>query len=267
MTDPAMQEAAPARWYDANWLRAFIGAKAMVAQVAPQRLDEFIHAFDVLRTPADFKPLLLAELFTGADLAALRQTVKAIPQSRFEFHEMETFGRLVVHDDPAMSALQASFVDRVSDWVGEAVEPSYNFLSFYTRMGVCNPHIDAPSAKWTLDVCLDQSEVWPIHFSRVIPWPDPAQPRPADWAEALKRDPELGFETALLEPGDAVLFGGSSAWHYRDPLPAGGRRQFCDLLFMHFIPAGAGDLVRASTWAGRFGIPELAELPGISTAY
>ncbi|WP_423141459.1 hypothetical protein ACOYW6_11540 [Parablastomonas sp. CN1-191] len=271
MTDGAQVEqagnAAPARWYDADWLRAWHEARSIVARVCPGRLDEFVHAFDVLRTPADFRPLRLPGLFGAEELAALRRSIRGIPQAAFEMHEAATFGRFVVHDHPEMTALQRTFVDRVGEWVGEPVEISYNFLSFYTRMGVCRPHIDAPSAKWTLDICIDQSDVWPIHFSKVVPWPDPHAPRAADWADAIKRDPALDFQTALLSPGDAVLFGGSSAWHYRDPLPGGDRRQFCDLLFMHFVPVGTVPLLRAGDWPELFGIPELQDVPGLDTAY
>jgi hypothetical protein len=63
--------------------------------------------------------------------------------------------------------MQRELVARVSDLVGEEVEPSYNFLSLYTRMGIFEPHLDAPSAKWTLDICIDQSEPWPIYFSQI----------------------------------------------------------------------------------------------------
>ena len=31
--------------------------------------------------------------------------------------------------------------------------------------------MDAPDAKWTLDLCNEQSDAWPIHFSRIMPWP------------------------------------------------------------------------------------------------
>jgi hypothetical protein len=130
-------------------------------------------------------------------------------------------------------------------------------------MGNCDLHLDAPLAKWTLDVCVDQSHVWPIHFSQVVPWPEFAPER----ALVRKSDSGLQFTAAALHPGDAVLFSGSSQWHYRDALrdavqqtaganPAG--RTFCDLLFFHFIPKGTLRLINPNEWADLFGIAELA---------
>ncbi len=34
------------------------------------------------------------------------------------------------------------------------------------------PHMDAPDAMWTLDICLEQSEPWPISFSQPVDWPE-----------------------------------------------------------------------------------------------
>jgi hypothetical protein len=38
------------------------------------------------------------------------------------------------------------------------------------------------------------------------------------------------------------------------------KKQFCSLLFFHFIPKGAAELVRPKNWARLFGIPELSGL-------
>ena len=60
-------------------------------------------------------------------------------------------------------------MDLVSGLVGEAVEASYNFLSLYAGAASCAVHMDAPSAKWTLDICIDQSRLWTIEVSDVVP--------------------------------------------------------------------------------------------------
>ncbi|MBA3948835.1 MAG: hypothetical protein H0X44_02695 [Acidobacteria bacterium] len=126
--------------------------------------------------------------------------------------------------------------------------------------------MDAPDAKWTLDLCVAQSAPWPIHFSQVVPWPEDEAP-PADdsraWVESVKSSPSLRFQPVVLEPGEAVIFSGSSQWHYRDRMPPGNGRQFCDLLFFHYIPAGTRDLVSPQKWASIFGAPELAGMPDV----
>lgn len=251
------------RWYDSVWLNLYLEACDVVRRVCPGRLDEFRHAFDPLRTDPGFEVRSLPGLFPPAELEDLRNIVRSIPRELFEFHEMKRFGRLVVHDYPDITRLQHTFIDRVSEWTGEAVEPCYNFLSMYSRRGICEPHLDGPQAKWTLDICIDQSEPWPIQFGRIMPWPEERPELGDDWREVMKARGDLGYRSATLEPGDAVLFSGSSQWHYRDAIPGGSPRSFCDLLFLHFIPKGTSEIVQPRNWAALFGIQELASIEGI----
>jgi len=255
------------QWYDAVWLARFIEAKAIVARVAPARLREFTASFDVLRVAPDFTQRFLPGFFGDGQLERVRDAVRSIPVDRLRTDEIDRFGRFIVRRWPEFTALQTSLVDLVSDLAGEPVEPSYNFLSLYTRMGVCRPHLDAPSAKWTLDICIAQSEPWPIHFSQAISWPerveDLAEPSP----QALRANPELYFTAEVLTPGDAVWFSGSNQWHYRDALPQRPGRQFCDLLFFHYVPFGTAELVQPKNWARLFDIPELAGMPDLDQIY
>jgi hypothetical protein len=261
-------KAAAANWYDAVWLAKYIEAKAIVARVAPSRLDEFVRAFEVLRPPAGYTGQRFVPGFFSPELIAhIRETIRQIPMDRLEMHEIKRFGRFVVHDWPEFTALQETLVERVSELAGEPVEPSYNFLSLYTKMGVCQPHLDAPSAKWTLDICIDQSEPWPISFSQIVPWPETLDELRAISFDTIKADPGLRFREEVLMPGDAILFTGTNQWHYRDALPPGPGKRFCELLFFHFFPRGAKELVYPSNWASTFGIPELAAMEGVDRNY
>jgi len=253
-------------WYDAVWLDKYIEATAIVTRVAPARLDEFVHAFAVLRPPPGYsRQRFVPGFLSPRELDDVRDTIRRIPMDRLEMHEIRKFGRFVVHDWPDFTALQQTLVERVSELAGEAVEPSYNFLSLYTKMGICEPHLDAPSAKWTLDICVDQSEPWPINFSQIVPWPTTFEELRAISFEAIKSDPALQFREEVLTPGDAILFTGTNQWHYRDALPPGPGKRFCELLFFHFIPRGARELTDPQTWPGYFGIPELAGIKGLDT--
>lgn len=252
-------------WYDSVWLGKYLAAKEIVSRVAPERLEEFIGSFSALRTDPTFS-VRKVPLLDEATLAAVRKTVRTLSPGLLELHEIERFGRFIVHDLPVFTELQHELTDRVSAWAGEPVEPSYNFLSLYTKAGICEPHLDAPSAKWTLDICLDQSEPWPIHLSQIVPWPEERRESREDWQAAIKDDPRLRFSSQVLTPGDAILFSGSSQWHYRDALPPGPGKRFCDLLFLHYIPEGTASIVRPGSWAERFGIPALATIPGIDSA-
>lgn len=249
------------RMYDSAWLRGWLAAREILARHAPAKLPEFVACIEALQTDPGFELRKLPGLFGADELEHIRKLVREIPREAMDIYELQRFGRLLVYNYPAFTALQESLTDKVSDWVGEEVETSYNFLSLYSKMGVCEPHMDSPIAKWTLDLCLDQSEVWPIYFSQIVPWPEQPIAMDGDWEGSNKNDPALRFEPQMLNPGDAVLFSGSSQWHYRDPLPAGAGRGQCYLLFFHFIPKGFSEIVRPANWARLFDVPELANLP------
>jgi hypothetical protein len=249
-------------WYDSVWLTQYEEAKAIVRRVRPDALAAFVDAFRILRTRPDFKVKFFEQAFDPATLDEIRRVMASLRPADLELHEARQFGRFVVHDHPFFTDLQRRTVPLVSEAVGEPVEANYNFLSLYTSRGVCAVHLDAPEAKWTLDLCIDQSSPWPIYFSEVQPWPDSEAEawKNEGWENHIKRSRSLEFASYTLQPGQAVLFSGSSQWHYRDPLPEAGGKQFCTLLFFHFIPRGAAELVKPQNWARMFGIPELGGL-------
>lgn len=248
------------KWYDSLWLGDYFAAQEIMRRVAPQQIKAFVAAMEVFRCPPDFSVKVARGLFDENGLAKIRASVRAIPKQKYEMQELDSFGRFVVHDWPEFTALQQDLVDCVTDLAGEAVEPSYNYLSLYTHRGVCEPHLDAPLAKWTLDVCIDQSDPWPIHFSRVVDWPGPDFALGEDWRDRIKAHPDMEFRAETLQPGDGLLFSGPNQWHYRDPYAQVGGKPRCDLLFFHFVPKGARELVDPANWARIFGVPELGAL-------
>ena len=254
-------------WYDSIWLRKYVAAKKMFEHVRPNMLPEFINAFDRLRTRPDFAVRQIDSVFNEQILEKIRDTIKTLPSDALESHETENFGRLVVHNHPFFTKLQKDIQPLVSGLAGELVEPSYNFLSLYSQLGVCHPHIDSPEAKWTLDLCIDQSEAWPIHFSGVVPWPEDFSYPGEDWQTYIKERSNLQFTSYCLQPNEAVLFSGSSQWHYREGLSNGVKSKFCTLLFFHFIPDGMGELVRPKKWPEIFGLPELEAVVNPNSAF
>ena len=247
-------------WYDSIWLRSYLTAIRIIERVRPKLLPEFIEAFAALRTRPDFSATKIDRVFDDAVMQQIHATIKSLPPKMYESHEVESFGRLIVHNHAYFNDLHKTDVPLVSEIAGEAVEPSYNFLSLYTRMGVCEPHMDEPTAKWTLDICIDQSDVWPIHFSQIVPWPETQSFCDADWQAQIKRSPNLKFTSLNLRPGEAVVFSGSSQWHYRDRMQATGDADFCNLLFFHFFPAGFSKIIEPKHWAATFDLPELADI-------
>lgn len=247
-------------WYDSPWLTIYLIAKDFVQENFPQKYDEFVHAFDVFRTPSDFSVMKVPKLFDDDVLHELQRLISQLEHRDAPRDELLTFGRFVKWDLPYVTDLQHRVTDRVSELVGEAVEPSYNFLSLYKEMGVCHVHMDAPFAKWTVDYCIEQSAMWPIHFSQVVPWPEDWMNPGNDWQEAIKNDPANKFVSYEMNEGEALIFSGSSQWHYRNAIERTLETNFCHLLFLHFIPAGTADLKVPANWKDLFDIPELGEL-------
>jgi hypothetical protein len=244
-------------WYDAVWLRAYVAARELISHIEPARLAEFIDRLEPLRTRPDFSVVELDSVFDAGTLEIIRRTASAIPTASFETHEISRMGRTVVHDHPLYSNIHRRISPRVSELVGEPVEASYNFLSLYSDAGVCEPHLDSPEAKWTLDVCIDQSTSWPLHLSQVIPWPEKGPPVGDGWDLRIRADSDLRFTPHELAPGRGLIFSGSSQWHYRDAAPDATVDDYWHLLFFHFVPAGTRDLARPKKWAEVFSMPEL----------
>ena len=254
-------------WYDSWWLSAHADARGIIARSHPAVLDDFVSAIEPLKTSPEFETRVVDAVFDADELASARAEIAGLTRADLDltdFEEARRFGRFIRRNLPPFCELQRRFVPLVSGLVGEPVEPTYNFLSLYGAPGVCEPHIDAPCAKWTLDVCVSQSQPWPIYFSQVVPWPETGLgPAPAEnWADSIRNAPGLSFAPVALEPGQAAIFSGSSQWHYRDRMPNGPGRQFCELLFFHYVPAGARDVSRPQNWARLFGVPELEGLGG-----
>lgn len=246
-------------WYDSVWLTNFVRACRFIERNYPDRLPLFRDAIDVFKTRPDYKVALITELLEPQLLLRIREAISTLKPNDLELHEIRSFGRWVVHDHPILTEIQHSMTPVVEKLAGEEIEVCYNFLSLYTRMGRCPVHLDAPEAKWTLDICIDQSESWPIYFSQVCDWPTDPNRWGEDWESQIKNDHTLSFDEHVLTPGSALLFSGSSQWHYREPLS--GTKSFCNLLFYHFIPKGTSQLVKPSNWEQMFEVPGLtAEL-------
>ena len=247
-------------WYDSSWLTSYLLAKAYIQEHYPRRLSEFTQAFEILRTAPDFKVKKLPDLFPATLRAEMRQIIKGLNPAQFEKHEVLQFGRVVVHDHPFFIDLQRSMVEAISNCVNEPVEPCYNFLCLYNNLGVCGMHLDAPSAKWTVDYCIEQSAQWPIHLSQVRPWPEDWATSGSNWETAVKNDPANRFEPQVLQAGHAIVFGGSSQWHYRERIEQNFKTNYCHLIFFHFIPEGTSALTKPPEWAKIFGLPELSNI-------
>ncbi len=238
-------------WYDSPWLSNYLDFRHKLKKKFPYQLERFDKSMEVFRTPMNYKIKKFESIFDQEKLLEIKRLIKELKKGKLEAHEIQNFGRFVVHNHEYFNQLQKELTDFVSQAVGEEVELNYNFLSLYSKMGVCKVHMDAPVAKWTLDVCIDQSRVWPIYFSKIEPWPEAKKyQKQKDWSARIKNGRK--FIAHNMEPGDGVIFSGSSQWHYREAIKNPQKNDFCHLIFFHFIPKGTKQLLKPENWEKEF---------------
>jgi len=97
----------------------------------------------------------------------------------------------------------------VSDLVGETLLPTYSYARIYRQGDDLKIHKDRGSCEISLTVNLEGSEIWPIWIKR----PD---------GEAV---------SVCLEPGDAMIYLGCEAEHWREPIPCDEYVQ----VFLHYV--------------------------------
>jgi hypothetical protein len=255
----------PYPWYDSPWLSVYNQASHLIETLAPDRLAEFTEAFSILTADKNFQTVHLRKFLEDDIQKALSELIANLDQAALEKQEFFTFGRFVVHDHAIVDELHTSVTEIASELAGEALEPSYNFLSLYNNLGICDPHIDAPISKWTLDVCIQQSDLWPINISEVTDWPTDKLEEEANWKESIKQNNT--FQQFEMEPRDALFFAGSSQWHYRDRIPRHKDDNFCHLIFFHFIPKGTSELLTPSAWPHLLNLPVLEQMNEVFKQY
>lgn len=100
-------------------------------------------------------------------------------------------------------------IPKVSEMLGEKVLPTYTYARVYKEGSELARHRDRPACEISLSVNLSKDTDWPIYFQR----PD-------------------GSETCIeLQPGDAVIYLGCQADHWREKFLGTEYTQ----LFMHYV--------------------------------
>ncbi len=157
-------------------------------------------------------PVLIRDFFSAEEIQLMRlqlETFKGPAGASLRVREdRELFFRKGAHNPPFFTNIHLMLVDRAGTIFGNAVKPSYVFVSMYDdERSVCPVHIDNADCRFTIDVCLNQKSVWPLFIN------------------------DQPYE---LNPGDAVCYSGTHQPHYREKIQPGN---FCDLVFFHFVPA------------------------------
>lgn len=109
-------------------------------------------------------------------------------------------------------------IPEVSMLFGEDVLPTYTYARVYKHGSVLDRHRDRHACEVSITLNLSKSHDWPIYFQR------------PDGSEVLVE----------LEPGDAVMYMGCIADHWREQFSG----EECTQVFLHYVRAG-GD----NAWA------------------
>lgn len=125
---------------------------------------------------------------------------------------------LAMYDFMPFVRLLIEKIPDVSELIGEPVLPTYTYARIYKHGEILHRHRDRPACEISLTLNLTKSESWPICIQR----PD-------------------GGETCLEQsPGDAMLYLGCVADHWREPYAGDHHVQ----VFLHYVRANG-----AKAWA------------------
>lgn len=154
--------------------------------------------------PGLVEPALVAFLTDYAEVVAGAGGFRDDPQVR---------GSSSRHGDAAFDTLLARLAPTVSRHVGAPCLPSYSFVRRYGTGQELVPHTDRGACEHSLTVHLaaDGDEPWPI------------------WLRHGRDEPVR----IVQAPGDALLYRGTEALHWRDPFPGRWHLQ----LFLHYVAA------------------------------
>ena len=174
------------------------------------------------RDPSDLQPwqkafarhryLILQSVLTDPLLAVAHQY--ALKRARFsrESDDCQVPGTPSFYADPLMETLLELATSVVRGFTGVEPLPTYSYMRVYGRGTVLNPHVDRPACEISLTLTLgyDGESPWPLYLAT----PD-------------------GVQTAILAPGDALLYAGGECAHWRGELAGEYHAQG----FLHYVDA------------------------------
>ncbi|AMO43056.1 ferrochelatase [Cyanophage S-RIM32] len=99
--------------------------------------------------------------------------------------------------------------NRVSELYGESLIPTYGYCRTYKKDGDLKRHTDRPSCDVSITLHLGGDQDWDI------------------WIETPEKKPV----SVLLQPGDAMLYLGCVATHWREPYEG----EFYTQMFLHYV--------------------------------
>lgn len=177
-------------------------------------------------------PIVIKEFFSKDMMALLKFQVKKIKESGQCQVDNKFMFREYWQNHPLFRALHQTYcLEQANKLFGEEVKPSYSYLAMYFESkGVVPLHVDRPPCKYTIDVCLEQREEWPIFVN------DQDKMTLTDcfeMSEDQKQQIKDRSTPYILQPGDALCYSGTDHPHWRSPIQEGNQST---LVFFHYVP-------------------------------
>lgn len=161
--------------------------------------------------------VVLPGLLPTLQIEILRQyTARLYQQGYFLRDGQQVEGREFIHNEPLMGFFNRQLARLVSRIAGEPAKPSYTYLARYNGGSELKRHVDRSQCRWNISLVLDETPrrdaAWPLYVELC----------------GVPRE-------VRLNPGDAVLFHGSTHPHWRPRL---AEDSTAVIAFFHFVAEG-----------------------------
>ena len=115
-----------------------------------------------------------------------------------------------VYGDPAFEALLEYLRPQIETVTGCRLYPTFSYFRLYKRGDILKRHRDRPACEISLSLNIGQTPAapWPLHV-----------------------EGKTGPNTAILLPGDALIYRGIDCFHWRDPYEGSQLAQ----VFLHYV--------------------------------
>jgi len=176
------------------------------------------------------RAFIIEECLSETVLRNIQSVTKELRNNPSVLRDQEMFFRHFIHNPPLLSQIHLVLTKKAREIFNEDLKPSFSFISLYGSEGKCPLHTDRPQCYRTIDVCINQGEIWPIYVN--------VKPEFQNLSTEALAEPKLATkvketsERFDLIPGQALCYAGHSSPHWRNNITPGN---FCDLVFFHFV--------------------------------
>ena len=163
---------------------------------------------------------------------AYRYATMRASSGQMDTSDAQMPGTPSAYADTFMETLMELSLPHVSQVAERDLYPTYSYFRVYRQGDLLEPHIDRPACEISVSICLgynngdqqDPDYKWPIYM---------------DGASDYRHTPEKAYANpladegtaALLSPGDAVIYRGCEAKHWRKAFPGNHHAQ----VFVHYV--------------------------------